>query len=99
MAQFQMMEKNSVGRVGVEPTQPLGRRILSPLRLPIPPSPRTPNCMQSSKTVKEYEEIRFSSHTSCASYKNQFQSSSFHFASGRYLPQSGQYRPVHSAPP
>ncbi len=30
-----------VGRVGVEPTQPLGRRILSPLRLPIPPPPRS----------------------------------------------------------
>ena len=30
--------KVCVGRVGVEPTQPLGRRILSPLRLPISPS-------------------------------------------------------------
>ena len=29
-----------VGRVGVEPTQYFYRRILSPLRLPIPPSPR-----------------------------------------------------------
>ena len=30
-----------MGRVGVEPTQYLYRRILSPLRLPIPPSPRS----------------------------------------------------------
>ena len=29
-----------VGRVGVEPTRCFHRRILSPLRLPIPPSPR-----------------------------------------------------------
>jgi hypothetical protein len=36
-------EDNSlVGRVGVEPTQPLGRQILSLLRLPIPPPPRIP---------------------------------------------------------
>jgi hypothetical protein len=32
--------ENGVGRVGVEPTWCLHRRILSPLRLPIPPSPR-----------------------------------------------------------
>ncbi len=29
-----------VGREGVEPSRCLHRRILSPLRLPIPPSPR-----------------------------------------------------------
>jgi hypothetical protein len=36
-------EDNSLmGRVGIEPTQPLGRQILSLLRLPIPPPPRIP---------------------------------------------------------
>ena len=33
-------QRSLVGRVGVEPTQCLHRRILSPLRLPIPPPPR-----------------------------------------------------------
>ena len=44
-----------MGRVGVEPTQHLCRRILSPLRLPIPPSPRIDNSkyMQSSQSVKD----------------------------------------------
>ena len=35
-----MLSVSYIGRVGVEPTQCLHRRILSPLRLPIPP-PRT----------------------------------------------------------
>jgi hypothetical protein len=38
--EFNVPETKFVGRVGLEPTRPLGRRILSPLRLPIPPSPR-----------------------------------------------------------
>ena len=29
-----------VGAVGLEPTRPCGLRILSPVRLPIPPRPR-----------------------------------------------------------
>ena len=38
-----------IGRVGVEPTQYLYRRILSPLRLPIPPPPRVCNILPLSQ--------------------------------------------------
>ena len=31
---------SSVGAVGLEPTRPCGLRILSPVRLPIPPRPQ-----------------------------------------------------------
>ena len=41
--------KPLVGRVGVEPTQYLYRRILSPLRLPIPPPPRVCSILPSSR--------------------------------------------------
>ena len=34
-----------IGRVGIEPTRYLYRRILSPLRLPIPPPPLSENIL------------------------------------------------------
>ena len=36
---FQFEDLKLVGRVGIEPTRYLYRRILSPLRLPVPPPP------------------------------------------------------------
>ena len=41
--------KPLIGREGVEPTQCHHRRILSPLRLPIPPPPRVCNILPSSQ--------------------------------------------------
>ena len=43
---------SEVGRVGVEPTRYLYRRILSPLRLPIPPSPRQNYSTRRGNSVK-----------------------------------------------
>ena len=37
-----------MGRVGVEPTRPHGRWILSPLRLPIPPPPHGDDSTRSA---------------------------------------------------
>ena len=51
-----------IGRVGIEPTQYLYRRILSPLRLPIPPPPLSENILHGLAI--------WSSVSNCISYVN-----------------------------
>jgi hypothetical protein len=57
-----------VGRVGLEPTQPLGRRILSPLRLPIPPPPRAFYFNASRSSVNIQRESHFISCDFCTAF-------------------------------